>query len=156
MTDIEELERLHAATSQGEWTVTEDDGIIATNGPAFPVPVFRMPANLRAIAATHNVLPGVIAELKTLRSLRDEFAKYCGNTPACRFRPVDVTVDGKIITVMNSADSHRLGAIADELAALREVAEAARRFVPAAEESAVFAPDARTRHLIAALAKVPT
>ena len=42
-----------------------------------------------------------------------------------------------------------------ELVALREVAEAARPFVPTADEAAVFEPDTRTRHLTAALAKVP-
>jgi hypothetical protein len=161
MIDIDELERLHAGLPvlrAATWNHEDGEGyaaIIAViesdcDDDEHPGAYDAAVAGVRIL----NALPGLLAELRALRSLRDEFAKHCGHAPACRFRPVDVTVDGKTITVMNSADSHRLGAIAEERAALREVAEAARRFVPTAEESAVFALDARTRHLIAALAKL--
>lgn len=49
----------------------------------------------------------------------------CGGE-GCRYRPVEVTHDGEVITVMNSADSHRLSAALEELYTLRKLERVVR------------------------------
>ncbi len=142
--------------NQAKWTVLRAAETIAALHNAFPALV----AELRAARAErdrllkifddagqgeHNILALIdyyqdeaLAAYAELRALREDVTKHCGTAPACRYRPAEVTHDGKAITVMNSADSHRLSAALEELYALREVAEAARPFVPPCNESVYY------------------
>ena len=69
--DLDELERLHAAATPGKWEVSADDGIIATSGLSLPASVWGKARNMFAIAATHNALPGLLAELRALREVAE-------------------------------------------------------------------------------------
>lgn len=151
--DLDELDRLHAALPELCDRVEEDMwsptvfAVIAevqvTPRLAMGVEMGRHDAGIvMGKAATNAVTllrayPALAAEVRALRALRDDVTARCGNTPACRYRPAEVTHDGKAITVMNSADCHRLGDALEELHALREVVDAARAFVPTCEETRV-------------------
>ena len=95
MTNIDELERLHAAASagrgdhaQGPWDAGSTyPGTHARGGtvtfvstsntrPVAGITVIcesQFPADAIAIAATHNALPGLIAELRALREVADAY-----------------------------------------------------------------------------------
>lgn len=66
-----------------------------------------------------NAWPEVSAELRAAR------AKECGDG-ACRYRPAEVTLGGRAFTVMNSRDQHALADVAEELEALRALADVVR------------------------------
>jgi len=169
--DLDHLEAKRAAATQGEWRTYSEPGVrwddpmacgydsrehhrgapYYCTGPRCDTSE-AAEADAKYIAATHNALPALIAEVRRLRALRDNVTKHCGNTPACRFRPAEVTHDGKAITVMNSADAHRLSAALAELYALREVVHATEGYAQvrhAPGEDEAFAD------VLTALAKVP-
>lgn len=70
MTNLDELERLHAAATPGPYTVDLREGTVRSPDDTIVVDYSTGEVgdnDLVAIAATHNALPGLIAELRALR-----------------------------------------------------------------------------------------
>lgn len=83
--DLDELERLAEAATPGEWRAQETNvGIMCRPRLGHIHPTLSCfivgiaPDNARAIAATHNALPSLIAALRAERARSDRLAKLLG------------------------------------------------------------------------------
>ena len=79
MTNLDELERLHAAATPGEWRLVTDTGeVFADNTHRAGVRGASPSSNadVHCAVATHNALPGLIAELRALREVERDAAAY--------------------------------------------------------------------------------
>jgi len=75
--DIEQLRRLHAATTQGEWIASVEYDVIRTfvNGQ-FQYPVNAVGnENCEFIAAAHNAMPALLDEIERLQTELDKQVK---------------------------------------------------------------------------------
>lgn len=154
MVDLDELDRLHAALPALEpqavcdefsatWRATiasaDDDGDDGAVGQHE-----RMTEASESAVAILNAWPEVSRELRERRA-----SATCGDG-ACRYRPAEVTFDGKTVTVMNSRDAHTLSDVVAELAALRALAEVVQAHCDWAHPN--WAPE--IREALAAVEKV--
>ena len=124
MVDLDELDRLHASLPELEpasWMSHEDDG-----GTALVIAT-AMCEDDYVVDATEGLATNAVAILNTWpevsRELRERRSNATCGDGACRYRPAEVTFDGKTVTVMNSRDAHVLTDMVSELAALRALAE---------------------------------
>lgn len=122
MVDLDELDRLHAALPELCDRVTENAWSPTVFAVIAETPVTPRAGIVMGKAATNaiailNAWPEVSRELRERRG-----NQKCGDG-ACRYRPAEVTFDGKTVTVMNSRDAHVLADAVSELAALRALAE---------------------------------
>jgi hypothetical protein len=80
--DIEELERLHAESTPGNWRActcgkcmlvwaTDEHGLLFERDE--DMPFVGRPADAAFVAAAHNRFPGLLAELKAARRLLADF-----------------------------------------------------------------------------------
>lgn len=103
MVDLEKLDATHAKLTCG---------LITEVAERFP----------DEVADLVNAYLPLAREVRALRALAERSSPTCGDG-ACRYRPAEVTFDGKTVTVMNSRDAHTLSDVVAELAALRALAE---------------------------------
>lgn len=73
--DLDHLEKLHAAATQGEWRIDEDGNLVVDRASRKKSYVADCawaedPDGLY-IAATHNALPALIAEVRALREVAE-------------------------------------------------------------------------------------
>jgi len=119
MADLDELDAMHAslpaleAFAQSE---VEGETVAIATVPYGEGTPFGEDIAAAAVAIL-NAWPEVSRELRERRG-----NQKCGDG-ACRYRPAEVTFDGKTVTVMNSRDAHVLADAVSELAALRALAE---------------------------------
>lgn len=90
------------------------------------------------------------AARKVSREMRERRANATCGDGACRYRPAEVTFDGKTVTVMNSRDAHVLADMVAELAALRALADVVKARCDMANPG--WAPE--IREALAAVEKV--
>lgn len=157
MVDLDELDRLHAALPALEpqavcdefsatWRATiasaDDDGDDGAVGQHE-----RMTEASESAVAILNTWPEVSRELRERRS------DAPSGDGECRYRPAEVTFDGKTVTVMNSRDSHVLAGVVVEMAALRALADVVQAHCDWAHPN--WAPEIREALAAAKKAKTP-
>ena len=92
--DLDHLEKLHAEATQGEWTdycwsdvIAITRGAVKVDTQSEQVHICEMrrgpagDADCRAIAATHNALPALIAEVRALRAFVQEVRETAEDMP---------------------------------------------------------------------------
>jgi hypothetical protein len=144
MIDLDELERLHAAATGPAMTLTvrtnglsiltADGSVVFEDCGSYP----KLSDDARALVSAHNALPGVIAELKTLREVMAVLDRDGGHAQEA--------------STPEQTKERALTAIY----ALREVAEAAREHEEMDQPGMTTLRDHARDALRAALAKVPT
>lgn len=108
----------------------------------------RMTETAESAVAILNAWPAISHELRTRRA-----GQKCGDMPTCRYRPAEVTFDGRTVTVMNSRDAHVLADTVAELAALRALAEVVKARCDMANPG--WAPEIREALALVEKARTP-
>lgn len=149
MVDLDELDRLHASLPELEafaQSEVEGETVAIATVPYGKGTTFGEDVAAAAVAIL-NAWPEVSRELRERRA-----NATCGDG-ACRYRPAEVTFDGRTVTVMNSRDAHVLADTVAELAALRALAEVVKARCDMANPG--WAPEIREALALVEKARTP-
>lgn len=167
MVDLDELDRLHAASTSGEWRVSTTGDVYTRSGMErvgvrYANSWAAEGKDITYVVALHNAYPALAAEVRALREVAEAaraFVPICEEThvPDGGEEPVAC---GQRATHIDRLNGYDLGPICTEhaelsLASARKAASKGHTRAVELDAPRDIDPDARVDRLATALAKVP-